>query len=121
MERIAQTSINDPTPKCYGLVYDARDVNCTACTCSALCMYKFYNEVIRARIDELGAEKPYFDLTDFEAVTEQRIAEMLANPHLTTEDIVEDIMVNCQCTEHLAKHRLAIIQAKLRYEGIIPS
>jgi len=119
MERTAQTEPNAKEPACFGLVFDARDINCTACLASALCMFDFYNKVIRPKIDEVGSDKPYFDLTNFELVTDTRIAEMLASGILDDNDIVEDIMYNCKSTRILAEYRLKIIKAKLAYESSI--
>ena len=112
LEREAQLDANGPEPKCHGLAYDARDLNCTACKLSTTCMFGALKGPIRARIEELGLEKPYFDLTDFEAIPDEELVAMVESNLLDEAEIIDDIAVRCNATTHLAKYRLQIIKAK---------
>lgn len=112
IEREAQLDVNGPEPKCYGIGYDARDITCSACKLSTSCMYAVYKGPIQARIAELGMEKPYFDLTDFEAIPDDQLIEMIQSREFTDDELVATIATLCCSTVVLARHRLAIIKAK---------
>lgn len=112
IEREAQLDAQGPEPKCHGIGYDARDITCSACKLSTSCMYAVYKGPIQARIAELGEQKPYFDLTDFEAIPDVELIEMIQSGEFTEDMLAAKIAKSCSSTVILARHRLAIIKAK---------
>lgn len=118
MERTARLKADDALPDCSGKLYDARDVNCTACAHSTICMYDFYMHVLRPQIDKLGSEKPYLDLVDFDAIPVAEVQAML-DTGMSDDTIEQEIMLRCACNAYLAKHRLKILKALIAYESTI--